>query len=257
MATAAPSAFTVTRRRRVWHRGVDNGLLGAFSAATGCEVMPAGAAPRAEDGDTAVALVEGSDQDAVRETLRWPVALWLDADCPWPPLPAMPGPDGWVVMATTATAYEGCFSEGLLAGLARRLGGEPACAAREIAMTTAVQELLANAVIHGNLEVSSEMRNTSAGFRRYTDLIVSRLTEPAYARRLISVEMRRQGQELVISVRDQGPGYRTAPAAPRPHTGFCGLGLALVRDMVDDVGVSDHGRATTLRWNLSRAVPTL
>lgn len=251
MSMSSPSSFSVTRRRRVWHRGVESGLLSAFAAATGAEIMPPGSGPRGGDGEAAIALVNGADETAVRETLRWPVSLWLDAECPWPPLPPLPEPGGWRVVATTATAYRGSFSDGLLAGLAARLRDLPACASREPAMATAVQEVLANAVIHGNLEVSSEMRSSAAGFRRYTDMILARLAEPVYAHRILEVGMCRESRNVVVTVRDQGPGYRSGPSTTRLSPGFFGLGLSLVQDMTDGVDVSDGGRITRLCWSLS------
>src|SRR5208337_1669311 len=67
----------------------------------------------------------------------------------------------------------------------------------------ALEEALANALYHGNLEIASELRAT-AGYR---DLIAARRSQPPYQQRRIEVEARITRSEAAFAIRDEGAGF--------------------------------------------------
>ena len=76
----------------------------------------------------------------------------------------------------------------------------------------ALEEALANALYHGNLEIASELRST-AGYR---DLIRQRLSQSPYQERRIEVEARITRSEAAFAIRDEGAGFDLPPCPIRP-----------------------------------------
>ena len=77
-----------------------------------------------------------------------------------------------------------------------------------IRMFVALREALENAVYHGNLEVSSELRE-DGGFEYY-ELANRRRQEPPYGQRRVHVRTRISREDAVFTVRDEGPGFDPA-----------------------------------------------
>lgn len=112
----------------------------------------------------------------------------------------------------------------------------------------ALEEALLNAYYHGNLEVSSALRETD--HMAYYELARQRAAEEPYCNRRIYVEARLSPTEALCIVRDSGPGFdpsevpdATDPAnLERP----CGRGLLLMRTFMDEVRFNDMGNEVTL-----------
>ena len=81
-----------------------------------------------------------------------------------------------------------------------------ACAAPEQA-SMGLAELLLNAVEHGNLGISFEEKAQLLAAGSWQKEVERRLALPEQAARSVEVVFRREGQELVVRVRDQGPGF--------------------------------------------------
>ena len=119
----------------------------------------------------------------------------------------------------------------------------------------ALEEALLNAYYHGNLEVSSELRETD--HTAYYELARERAQSPPYCERRIHVDARLTPRETVYVIRDEGQGFNpseipdaTAPAnLERP----CGRGLLLMRTFMDDVRFNKKGNEVTL---IKRRAPT-
>src|SRR4051812_26817240 len=72
-----------------------------------------------------------------------------------------------------------------LAGRAVRCGAVPA--ARQTKLTIALHEALTNAIIHGNLNISSELKER--GDDEFFRAVTERLADPAHATRVVDVRM--------------------------------------------------------------------
>ena len=61
-------------------------------------------------------------------------------------------------------------------------------------------------------------------------------------------------RQVVLEVRDHGPGYDVAalPVAQNPEFGMRGFGLSMIRKLVDDVSFSDNGRRIRMVLKVSQ-----
>ena len=107
----------------------------------------------------------------------------------------------------------------------------------------ALEEALLNAFYHGNLEVSSQLREED--YQKYVDLATRRCREVPYKHRRISVMASLSRSEAMFVIRDDGPGFDPStladPTDPdyleRPH----GRGLMLMRTFMDEVTFNAAG----------------
>lgn len=115
-------------------------------------------------------------------------------------------------------------------------------------LATAVDEALTNAYYHGNLEISSEVRERDA--HEYHSLAMERRQEAPYADRQIHVRLQIQREQLSITIRDEGPGFDPEslpdPTAPGYLERPCGRGVLLMRAFMDVVSFNDAGNEVTL-----------
>jgi len=75
-----------------------------------------------------------------------------------------------------------------------------------------LSELLVNAVEHGNLEISYEEKTELNTHHRWHEEVRRRLGSREYAGRFATVSIRRSGDQIDISIQDQGRGFD-----PRPY----------------------------------------
>ena len=113
----------------------------------------------------------------------------------------------------------------------------------------AVQEAVVNAIVHGNLEVSSTLK--AGDWVRYHETIARRAAEPPYRDRQVAVTIRAErGRCLTVTVADQGPGFDPAslpdPTDPVNIEKGSGRGLLLIRTFFDRVGHSPSGNVITM-----------
>lgn len=112
----------------------------------------------------------------------------------------------------------------------------------------ALEEALSNAMIHGNLEVSSSLRDGEDS--AYEQLITERKHQYPYCGRMIHVTARLNGDGVTFVVRDEGPGFDRRsipdPTDPgnlsRPH----GRGLFMIHHLMDEVRHNAAGNEITL-----------
>lgn len=112
----------------------------------------------------------------------------------------------------------------------------------------ALQEALTNACFHGNLELSSSLREID--HRAYYDLAIERIGTRPWSDRRIHVigRFNREGVEFII--RDDGCGFdRTSlrdPTDPENLERPCGRGLLLMHTFMDAVRYNDAGNEVRL-----------
>jgi CheY-like chemotaxis protein/anti-sigma regulatory factor (Ser/Thr protein kinase) len=113
---------------------------------------------------------------------------------------------------------------------------------------TALSEALRNAVDHGNLELSSSLREADDG--SYEALRQRRQLEPPYRDRRVHVETFFSRTEARFTIRDEGPGFDPEslpdPTDPENLLKPSGRGIMLMRTFMDDVTFNERGNEVTL-----------
>jgi CheY-like chemotaxis protein len=117
-----------------------------------------------------------------------------------------------------------------------------------IRIGVALREALINAIHHGNLEVSSELRARDDD--PYYDLIEERSKTPPYSDRRVSFTANESRSEAIYVVGDEGPGFDPAslpdPTDPANLYKEFGRGLLLIRTFMDEVYHNDRGNQITM-----------
>jgi CheY-like chemotaxis protein len=121
-------------------------------------------------------------------------------------------------------------------------------AAGRLQVCIALQEALTNALFHGNLEVSSTLREDDEAIY-YAEANRRRHQEPYRSRRLcVQIKIDREGARFVIA--DEGPGFDTTvldrPVEPDDLNRIGGRGLLLIRTFMDRVSFDKSGSEITL-----------
>lgn len=112
----------------------------------------------------------------------------------------------------------------------------------KLRLELAFQELVANALEHGNLELKSELKEQidATGLDRFSLLKRERLADDAYGLREVRIRVRLAGGILEIGIEDQGVGF--VPRVPdewKTGTGVPhGRGLAMIYSAADAVDFS-------------------
>jgi CheY-like chemotaxis protein/anti-sigma regulatory factor (Ser/Thr protein kinase) len=111
----------------------------------------------------------------------------------------------------------------------------------------ALEEALANAYYHGNLELGAD--GAARDRKRYEELARSRVEQPPYRDRHIHVRAEINREEARFTIRDEGPGFdKTSLAASEladAQQGY-GRGILLMCLIMDSVTYNDAGNEVTL-----------
>ncbi len=112
----------------------------------------------------------------------------------------------------------------------------------QIAM--ALDEALLNAMIHGNLEVSSELRQSDDG-APYVNMIAKRKQEAPYSERKVNIKLEASNEQITFTIRDDGPGFDATalrdPTDPENIERAGGRGLLLINAFMDEVSHNEVG----------------
>ncbi len=115
-------------------------------------------------------------------------------------------------------------------------------------ITTALDEAISNAYFHGNLEVSSTIREQDR--RAYKVLADERRTQSPYRERRIRVTSQFRDGVATFSIRDDGPGFDVASLPDPTDLDFLhrptGRGVFLMRTFMDEVRFNRKGNEVTL-----------
>jgi CheY-like chemotaxis protein/anti-sigma regulatory factor (Ser/Thr protein kinase) len=133
------------------------------------------------------------------------------------------------------------------------LSGMGVCDATDgIRVRVALTEALSNALFHGNLELSSELRQRDDD--SYEQLARQRCGLPPYRERRIHVTAAVTPRQALYCIRDEGPGFDPSglpdPTDPANLEKRSGRGLLLIRTFMDEVSHNATGNQITLvkRW---------
>lgn len=117
-----------------------------------------------------------------------------------------------------------------------------------VRVTVALSESLDNALYHGNLELSSDLRQGDG--LAWRDESLRRRKVPPYSHRRIRIQGTIGREEARFMVSDEGQGFDTASLRDCTEAGnleLCsGRGLLLMRMYMDDVVYNDTGNEVTL-----------
>lgn len=117
-------------------------------------------------------------------------------------------------------------------------------------LTLALHEALTNAVVHGNLELSSELKER--GDNAFAEALAERAADPHYAERPVEVRIDYDGERCRWAITDQGKGFDVARAlaradSPEPDVLLSsGRGILLMRSFLDEVRYESGGRRVVL-----------
>ena len=115
-------------------------------------------------------------------------------------------------------------------------------------VSVALQEALANALYHGNLEVSSDLRQADES--EFYRLAEERRTQFPFRDRRIFLHSRFEKESILFTVRDEGPGYDTSTTAevsdPEDMLRIGGRGFLLIRTFMDEVTQNEKGNVITM-----------
>lgn len=121
-------------------------------------------------------------------------------------------------------------------------------------LASAVDEALTNAYFHGNLEVSSDLREDDPN--AYHDLANARRKVEPYRDRSIHVNVELSREEVVITIRDEGPGFNPDglpdPTMPGYLERASGRGVLLMRAFTDEVRYNTVGNIVVLKKKTSK-----
>ena len=117
-----------------------------------------------------------------------------------------------------------------------------------IRLAIALEEALLNSLYHGNLEISSELRESD--IRAYYALADERRQSEPYRSRTVQVEATLSRDEAVYVIRDEGPGFDPSslpdPSDPSNLEKLSGRGLLLIHTFMDEVRHNAKGNEITM-----------
>jgi CheY-like chemotaxis protein len=117
-----------------------------------------------------------------------------------------------------------------------------------IRVAVALREALTNAIHHGNLEVSGELRAKDE--KAYHQLLDERRQQEPYEDRHVHIMAKETRAEAVYIIRDEGPGFNLGilpdPSDPASMESITCRGLLLMRTFMDEVTYNRSGNEVTL-----------
>lgn len=188
--------------------------------------------------DTLRDLVTRLDGTALSDCKHTPLALHFDAG-------------RYSITLPSARALLNLISLHLMQVYADRLTAED-----QQRFNTALNEALQNALIHGNLEITSKLRD-EGDWQGYEALICKRLEQQEFIQRTIRIEAHCDEHRLTVTVEDDGPGFDPAqlpdPREPDALLRPSGRGITMIRFAMDEVQWNARGNRIEMTKHLDAA----
>ena len=117
-----------------------------------------------------------------------------------------------------------------------------------------LHEAVTNAIIHGNLEVSSELKEREDD--AFSRAVAERSTDDRYASRTVEVVFDADAHRFQWMITDQGPGFDIAAKLAHADSGevsflLSGRGITMMRALMDDVYYHQGGRSVIMTMQRS------
>lgn len=117
-----------------------------------------------------------------------------------------------------------------------------------VQLGVALEETMINAVVHGNLEVSSELKQR--GDDAYGETIEERRRQEPYSDRVVRISVSLTPDEGRFTIRDEGPGFDVNslpdPTDPENLLKPSGRGIMLINAFMDSVVFNETGNEVCL-----------
>lgn len=128
----------------------------------------------------------------------------------------------------------------------------------QMQISTALDEALINAIIHGNLEITTELRYQGTD-EQFREVVRERQRQAPFRDRNVTIRMEADREEVTFTIRDQGPGFDVS-SLPDPtdfsNLGECGgRGLLLINAFMDQVIHRDNGNVIVMSKKKAAASP--
>lgn len=112
-----------------------------------------------------------------------------------------------------------------------------------------LHEALSNAIIHGNFEISSELRERADD--SYLQLLAARSVDPAYCRRVVDIAVNYDGEKTTWQITDEGKGFNVGALMAKlnsddPSELASGRGVLIMRSFMDGLHYENGGRTCIL-----------
>lgn len=118
----------------------------------------------------------------------------------------------------------------------------------ETRMGIALEEALLNSMYHGNLEVSSKLREEDD--KAFYQQVETRRRQPPYQERRVVARVEIGRTQAVFVISDDGPGFDVSsvpdPTEPANVERVCGRGMLLMRSFMDEVQYNAVGNEVRL-----------
>jgi anti-sigma regulatory factor (Ser/Thr protein kinase) len=117
----------------------------------------------------------------------------------------------------------------------------------------ALHEAISNAIVHGNLELSSELKEH--GDTSFAEALAQRASDPDLAQRIVDIVVHYDGDRCRWIITDQGPGFDFERVLSRQESDdpevllASGRGILLMRSFLDEVRYEQGGRRLILTLN--------
>lgn len=118
-------------------------------------------------------------------------------------------------------------------------------------LNLAIFECLANALEHGNLEVTYDEKSADIRLGTYLENLRKKAAIEPYKNRVIEIEYRVDDSGAVIEIADEGRGFDTESLIEKIRKketeDFHGRGILLAINMVDSMEYNDTGNHVKIR----------
>ena len=132
------------------------------------------------------------------------------------------------------------------------IGASPAISEHKDYLHTIMSELFSNALEHGVLELSSELKETEDGYLDYYQQREDRLAALTEGNVTINVEFMLGAEygKLKIDFTDSGKGFDVKNLKASDDDNAFGRGVSLIDTLCDSVEYNDTGTAVTAYYTL-------
>lgn len=116
-----------------------------------------------------------------------------------------------------------------------------------------LREAISNAMFHGNLEISSDIRESDGGTGHFNAEIERRMQEEPYAGRTVRLKSELTEEYVEYIIEDQGPGFDFSklpdPNDPVNFFKKSGRGILIIKIHMDEVEWNEKGNILRIRKN--------